>query len=294
MSADEQTALFEAQRPQLIALAYQMLGELQAAEDIVQEAWLRWRNTTMNDIQSPAAWLKQVVSRLAIDQLRTARSRREVYTGPWLPEPILGSGPARALELAQECELALLWSLERLSAEERAAFLLSQVFDTPYTDIARMLERSEASCRQLVSRARKHLASATPRFNASTEAVQTAMLAFASAAAAGNKEEVLSLLAPDVVLLADGGGLAKALMIPLHGRERVAQVFTHIACKKSALASVELAMVNGYPALVQLEGGEEDVILTVRLNEQGKICWVYSLRNPEKLAAVEERRGPLS
>ena len=290
MSASSPTELFERQRPRLMSLAYQMLGELQAAEDIVQEAWIRWDSTDQQTVASPAAWLTSVVSRLAIDQLRSARTRREVYTGPWLPEPIMGTGPSRTLELAQECELALLWSLERLDVEERAAFLLQQVFETPYAEIAAVLRRSEAACRQLVSRARKRLANAKPRFDTSSEQLQEAMLAFATAAAAGNKAEVLRLLAPDVVLLADGGGLAKALLIPLHDCERVAQVITHLASNRRVLDDVELTTVNGRPALVQLQGSEEDVILTLRLNREGQICWIYSLRNPEKLEAVSRRR----
>jgi RNA polymerase sigma-70 factor, ECF subfamily len=285
--------IFEQQRPRLLSLAYRMLGEIQAAEDIVQEGWLRWSGTADESIASPAAWLTQVITRLAIDQLRSARQRREMYTGPWLPEPIISDeegGPEHALSLAQECELALLWSLERLAEEERAAFLLSQVFETPYADIAHTLDKSEQACRQLVSRARARVQDSSPRFDTTPEQLENALLDFATAAASGDKEEVLRLLAPDVLALTDGGGLVSAARIPLHGAARVAQVFTHIASKNSGKAELELLRVNGQPALVHLAGDDSDMIFTVRLNRQGEICWLYSLRNPQKLASVKSRR----
>ncbi len=279
---------FEAQRGQLMSLAYQMLGEIQAAEDVVQEAWLRWRDTDTADVAVPRAWLSTVVTRLAIDQLRSARHRREVYTGPWLPEAILEDqdGPPRALELAQECELALLWSMERLGEEERAAFLLSQVFDTPYVDIARVLRRSEAACRQLVSRARKQLAASAPRFDTPPEELERVMLQFAAAAAAGNREEVLQLLAPDVVALSDGGGMVTAALIPLEGPQRVAQVLIHIASQRGVMDGLEMTRATGRPALARLQGDEGDMLFTLRLDENGRICWIYTMRNPDKLAAA--------
>ncbi|CAA0101801.1 ECF RNA polymerase sigma factor SigJ [Halioglobus japonicus] len=282
--------LFEQQRPRLLSLAYRMLGEIQAAEDIVQESWLRWSAAPVQKILSPTAWLTRVATRLAIDQLRSARQRREVYAGPWLPEPIINDedgGPGHQMALAQECELALLWSLERLAEEERAAFLLSQVFETSYADIARTLDKSEQACRQLVSRARQRLQAASPRFDTTSAQLESTLLAFATAAASGDKEEVLRLLAPDVLGLTDGGGIVSAARIPLQGPERVAQVFTHIASKRSAGADeLKLLYVNGQPALVQLAGGESDMIFTLRLNQRGEICWLYTLRNPQKLAKV--------
>lgn len=292
MSSAAMTELFEQQRPRLLSLAYRMLGEIQAAEDIVQECWLRW-SAAPSKVDSPPAWLTQVATRLAIDQLRSARRRREVYSGPWLPEPIIGSedgGPGSAMELAQECELALLWSLERLAEEERAAFLLSQVFETPYADIARALDKSEEACRQLVSRARRRVQDSSPRFDTTAEQLEQILLRFAAAAASGDKEEVLRLLAPDVLALTDGGGLVTAARIPLHGAARVAQVFAHIASKRAGSAAMELLCVNGQPALVQLAGDEGDMIFTVRLNQRGEICWLYSLRNPCKLARVNALR----
>ena len=287
------TDFFEQQRPRLLSLAYRMLGEIQAAEDIVQEGWLRWSTATLEDIAAPSAWLTQVVTRLAIDQLRSARRRREVYAGPWLPEPIIDSEerePGSVLELAQECELALLWSLERLAEEERAAFLLSQVFETSYADIARTLDKSEQACRQLVSRARQRVQESSPRFDTTAEQLEKVLLAFTAAAASGDNEEVMRLLAPDVLALTDGGGLVTAARIPLEGATRVAQVFTHIARRATELDGLELLTVNGQPALVRLAGDDSDMIFTVRLNRRGQICWLYTLRNPQKLAIVKALR----
>jgi RNA polymerase sigma-70 factor (ECF subfamily) len=287
------TDLFEQQRPRLLSLAYRMLGEIQAAEDVVQESWLRWSAAPPESVVSPGPWLTQVVTRLAIDQLRSARQRREVYAGPWLPEPIINDeegGPGSLMALAQECELALLWSLERLAEEERAAFLLHQVFDTPYADIARTLDRSEQACRQLVSRARQRVQDASPRFDTTSAQLEKTLLAFASAAASGDREEVLRLLAPDVLGLSDGGGLVTAARIPLQGPERVAQVYMHIASKRSQLDDLHLLSVNGQPALVRLAGDDGDMIFTVRVNQRGEICWLYTLRNPQKLAVVKALR----
>ncbi|MBK6510531.1 MAG: RNA polymerase sigma factor SigJ [Haliea sp.] len=295
MNSTATTDLFEQQRPRLLSLAYRMLGEIQAAEDVVQESWLRWSAASPGSVVSPGPWLTQVVTRIAIDQLRSARQRREVYTGPWLPEPIISDedgGPGRLMALAQECELALLWSLERLAEEERAAFLLHQVFETSYAEIARTLDKSEQACRQLVSRARQRVQDASPRFDTTREQLEKTLLAFAAAAASGDREEVLRLLAPDVLALSDGGGLVSAARIPLHGPERVAQVYTHIASKRSAVDELKLLRVNGQPALVRLAGDDGDMIFTVRVNQHGQICWLYTLRNPRKLAVVKALRQP--
>lgn len=298
MKHEDVTAVFETQRTSLLALAYQMLGELGAAEDIVQDAWLRWHQAKHDDVLSPGAWLNSVVTRLSIDYLRSARARRETYTGEWLPEPILENEatPASTVELAQRCELALLWSLERLNEEERAAFLLRQVFDTDYADIAAMLQRSESACRQLVSRASRRVRDETPRYTSSDEKLEKTMMQFAMAAAAGDKATVMSLLAPDVLSVSDGGGVVRAALIPLEGPERVAQVMTHIASKAAkqtaeagALVLPELTRANGRPAFVQVTGSGQDMIFTLRLNDEGQIAWIYMLRNPEKLAVVERR-----
>ena len=283
---------FEQHRPRLLSLAYRMLGEIHAAEDIVQETWLRWNKADQSAIEAPQAWLSRVATRLAIDQLRSARVKREVYTGPWLPEPIIESesGPAQAMELAQECELALLWSMERLTEEERAAFLLSQVFDTSYNGIADALNKTEDACRQMVSRARKKLKQGAPRFDTSPAQLEQVMLKFAVAASSGNEKEVVQMLAPDVVAFTDGGGIVSAAIIPLEGPLRVARVFTHTASKRSSTDAPKFININGQPALVSVDGGDQDMIFTLRLNSQGQICWIYTLRNPLKLATVMSLR----
>lgn len=288
------TGVFEQHRQRLTSLAYQMLGEIQAAEDVVQESWIRWQGADQNSIENPGAWLYRVTTRLALDQLRSARLRREQYAGPWLPEPVLDSGPADAFELARECELALLWSLERLSEEERAAFLLSQVFETPYSEISRSLGRSEQNCRQLVSRARKRLAQTAPRFEGGGQNIESAMQAFMAAAAAGDREQVLRLLAPDVVAIADGGGVVSAARIPLVGRERVAQVYMHLVRKNSETQGFEWITLNSRPAIARLRGNSEDVITTLRLDRHDRIAWIYTLRNPQKLGVVRARVGSLT
>ncbi len=291
---------FQARRGHLLALAYQMLGELAAAEDIVQEAWLRWSQADRAEIRSPDAWLTSVVTRLSIDQLRSARRRRETYTGTWLPEPILeadaGQEPPELLDVARRCELALLWTLERLDEDERAAFLLRQVFDTGYDELARVLDRSEAACRQLVSRATRRVKDGAPRYTRSADQLEDTMVRFAAAAAAGDKQTVLEMLAPDVVAVSDGGGVVKAALIPLEGPERVAQVITHIASKAQREsgwgdAPPVIRQANNLPAFVAMEGTENDMILTLRLNDEGLISWIYTLRNPVKLAAVGGAAG---
>ena len=203
-------------------------------------------------------------------------------------------GPAALMELAQSCELALLCALERLSEEERAAFLLRQVFDTDYADIAQILGRSADACRQIVSRAGRRVKDAGRVAPVSRQRLEQVMLEFAAAASAGDKQTVLNLLSPDVLAVSDGGGIVRAALIPLNGAEKVAQVFTHIASKAAREAPTgavlpELAMVNGRPAFVQLGGGEGDMILTLRLNEAGQITWIYMLRNPRKLERVKCR-----
>jgi len=293
-----ETDVFQASRNQLLALAYQMLGELASAEDIVQEAWLRWDRADQAKIASPPAWLSSVVTRLSIDQLRSARHRRETYKGTWLPEPILekADGPVELLELAQHCELALLWALERLTEEERAAFLLRQVFDTDYCDIATMLDKSEAACRQIVSRANRKIQKENLAYKQKPSDLEDIMARFALAAAAGDKQTVLELLAPDVVAVSDGGGVVRAALIPLEGPQRVATVLTHITSKahsevaSSDDAMPELARVNGQPAFVLLKGDDRDMIFTLRLNEEGKVCWIYILRNPVKLSLVGSQK----
>jgi RNA polymerase sigma-70 factor (ECF subfamily) len=277
--------IFEAERPILTALAYRMLGERAAAEDVVQEAWLRWQRHA-GAVGAPRAWLRQVTTRLAVDALRAARARRECYVGPWLPEPLVdgvdeADGAAR-LELAEACHLALLWAMERLAPEERAAFVLRRVFDADYAEIAATLGRSEAACRQMVSRAATRLREGRPRFAPDDAAVRAALERFASAAMAQDHAAVLAMLAPDVTAISDGGGKARAALRPLSGAAEVAQVILAVAARAGPVVPRPVR-ANGAPALAVLEGGAEDALYTVTLDAQGRIDWIYIMRNPDKL-----------
>lgn len=277
--------VFEAERPSLIALAYRMLGEKAAAEDIVQETWLRWSAQDTDGIKSAAAWLRRTAANIAIDVLRSAKARREVYPGPWLPEPLLADTADNQEDIfakARECQLALLWAMERLSAEERAAFVLRKAFDADYADIAGVLGKSEAACRQLVSRASKRVQEVAPRFTPSAAEKAAVLANFARAVAARDHAAVLSLLAPDVVAVSDGGGKALAARNELHGADRVSRFLVGIASKAQRGGGVRKITVNGDPALAILEGGTRDLIGTVAVNENGLITWIYILRNPDK------------
>ena len=277
--------IFETERPHLTALAYRMLGERAAAEDVVQDAWLRW-SAHAATVEAPRAWLRQVTTRLAVDALRSARARREHYVGPWLPEPIIAevdeADGATHMALAEECHLALLWAMERLGPEDRAAFLLRRVFDADYAEIATTLGRSETACRQMVSRAAARLRTARPRFAPDEGAVRVALERFAQAAMAQDHATVLAMLAPDVTAISDGGGKARAALRSLMGASEVAQVILAVAAKAGP-AVPRWVQANGAPALAILEGGAEDVLYTLTLDRSGKIDWIYIMRNPDKL-----------
>ncbi len=281
------TETFERTRPALMAIAYRMLGETAAAEDILQEAWLRWDRAERRNIKTPAAWLRQVTMRLSIDALRSARARREVYIGPWLPEPLLETadqGPEDALALAQECELALLWAMERLAPQERAAYIMRVAFEIDYRDIADTLGKSEAACRKLVSRARQRVQQSAPRFEASSQETSQLLMRFALAVNAQDRAAVIALLAPDACAYTDGGGRVRAALRPLKGAEEIASVLINVAAKSNTSPDTfKLAHANGMPCVTLLEGGEDDMLLTVRPNSDGKIAWVYLMRNPDKL-----------
>jgi RNA polymerase sigma-70 factor, ECF subfamily len=223
--SDAATDLFEEQRSHLRGLAYRMLGEMGAAEDIVQETWLRWRKAGAGEIRDPRAWLSTVAMRLALDALRSARIRRETYVGPWLPEPILPDDtrafaedtPEAHAELASDLSLALLHVLERLSPEERAAFILHDAFDCEYGDIAATLGKSEAACRKLVSRAREHVRHDRPRYSVTDDQHQNMLARFAQAVATQDAAALAQLLAPDAIAYTDGGGRVTAALNPIFG-----------------------------------------------------------------------------
>lgn len=286
MTAPAAPDAFDAERQRLTALAYRMLGEIAAAEDLVQEVWIRWNRAEQGTIDNPAAWLHRVTTRLAIDALRSAQKRREVYVGPWLPEPLLsevGPDSEDRFALAQEAELALLWAMERLTPHERAAFILRQVFDADYAELARVLDRSEDACRQLVSRASRQVRTEKPRFQPDHAETETLLARFASAAMAQDHATVLTLLAPDVTAISDGGGKARAAFRPLVGADEVTQVVLSIAAKQPPGIGIRPLYANGRPALAILQGGDSDMVMTLTTNAQGQIDWIYIMRNPDKL-----------
>ena len=287
MTAD--TALFEAERPALTALCYRMLGERAGAEDAVQDTWLRWERADHAAIENPSAWLRRTATRIAIDALRSARARRETYPGPWLPEPLVESeslGIEARFELAQECELALLWAMERLSPTERAAFILREAFDAGYDEIATITGKSEAACRQLVSRAHRRLQESGPRFDAPPEDVADLLQRFMAAASALDHDAALSLFAPDAVAFTDGGKKVRAALRPLIGPQDITHVLMAVMAKAmqdKAQWSVEPGLANGGPAIVRRLEGKVDLILTLAPSADGRIAWLYAMRNPDKL-----------
>ena len=282
------TDVFEAQRPQLISLCYRMLGERDAAEDAVQDTWFRWAAEDRSDIRNPAAWLRRVATNIAMDTLRAARSRREFYVGPWLPEPLIQTeviDVPQPFELAQECELALLWAMERLNPKERAAFILREVFDASYTEIAGTLETSEAACRQLVSRSQKKLQEAGPRFDASAEEVADLTERFFEAVMAEDFDKALTLLTPNTVAISDGGAKRRAARRPLLGGAEILQVFQALQMKarKQGGWTFVAGYVNARPALLRYQGGKLESLVTLAPDHCGKIGWFYVMTNLQKL-----------
>jgi len=283
------TDCFELERPALIAIAYQMLGERSSAQDLVQDTWEIWNRADKTCIDSPPAWLRTVITRLSIDALKSARRKREVYVGPWLPEPLI-EGPEIELcdefDLARDCELALMWAMERLTVEERSAFILRKAFDSDYSELSRVLGKSEAACRKIVSRASKRVADTRLKFSATPEETSLLLHSFAQACTAMDHDEVLSLLAPDVVSVSDGGGRVRAALRPLIGAHEVAHVLLSVLRKSPLNGAAEIALANGQPAIVVAGGYDESMVLTVGLNDECRIAWIYIMRNPNKLNEI--------
>lgn len=290
------TTQFEAERPALMALAYRMLGERGLAEDVVQDAWLRWREVRVEALDAPGAWLRTVTTRLAIDALRRARSRREAYIGPWLPEPLLedpASDFTARLETVQQAELALVWVMECLTPDERAAFILRETFDESYEAIASVLDKSEAACRKLVSRARAKTGAAPMQLGASREVVMGLLERLMQASAAGDLQAIRDVLAEDVVTISDGGGKARAALRPLYGADESAQVLHAVVTRKQGGAAPVLVWVNGAPGIAILDGGSFDHVTTLApsRSDPSRIGWLYTMRNPDKLWKADRDLG---
>lgn len=281
---DGRLADFEAERPRLLRLGYRMLGSVSEAEDVVQEAWLRWA-ARAESVDTPAAYLTRIVTRLCLDQLQSARARRETYVGAWLPEPLMGTTEAEEA-IADDVTLTLMLAMERLSPLERAAFLLHDVFDMALTDVATTLGREPAAVRQLASRARKHVQHARPRFTVeATEADQIAR-AFFSAARDGDTVALSTLLARDVEIHSDGGGKVIAFRNVVRGIDRALRLFAGLRRKyTSAPTLLRTATINGLPGYVSIDRG--NVLQTTALDvRDGRIMGIYIVRNPDKLRHV--------
>jgi RNA polymerase sigma-70 factor (ECF subfamily) len=282
---------FEPHRRRLTGLAYRMLGSLSEAEDIVQDAYLRWHAAERDRVDNPRAYLSRTVARLCLDQLKSARARRETYVGPWLPEPIVDEtalAPDTASELADDLSVALMMTLERLSPLERAAFLLHDGFEMEFADIAKVLERSESACRQLAARGRAHVHEARPRFRVPEEEAVRLTDAFHRALVTGDAAQFAAVLAADAVLYSDGGGKRAAALKPILGRDMIVRFFEGLVRQGSLPppGPVHRFRLGGLPGIVVVDpSGAIDTIMTVDIRD-GQVATIYAVRNPDKLAHV--------
>jgi RNA polymerase sigma-70 factor (ECF subfamily) len=286
---------FEPQRRRLLGLAYRMLGSMAEAEDAVQDTYLRWHATDRSAVEQPAAFLTRTLTRICLDVLKSARVQREEYVGPWLPEPVLEAASLQAdadNDYADDLSVALLMTLERLSPLERAAFLLHDVFDQGYGEVAQALGRSEDACRQLASRARQQVRQDRPRFRPSAEARDRLTLAFATAVGSGDVDGLTRLLTEDAVFYSDGGGKVPAARRPIVGATRIALFLTGLVRKPrlrqrlvSGPMSMRMAEVNGMPGLLFYMSGRLHQTYALELRDD-RIAAVYVIRNPDKLARL--------
>ena len=279
-------AAFEPLRHRLFAVAYRMTGTKADAEDIVQEAYVRWHQADVGAVRSPEAWLVSVATRLSIDRLRKASVEREKYTGPWLPEPLFGDpSPEERLEHASDLSVAFMMLLERLAPVERAAFLLHDIFDRDYTEIARVLRKSEAACRQTVHRARERVRSDRQRFRASEDEYRRLIEKFTEAANAGDEATLLSLFAEDATLTSDGGGVVPAARKIIHGRKRIARLFLVLARKLRGRLTQTILTINGEPGLLTLLDSAP-LTATSFETDGSRFIALYNILNPEKLKGI--------
>jgi RNA polymerase sigma-70 factor (TIGR02957 family) len=284
---DLATEAFLAHRNLLFTVAYEMLGSAADAEDVLQETWLRWAGVDLGTVRDHRAYLVRIATRQALARLRTLGRRRESYFGSWLPEPLLTAPDvAEDVELADSVSMAMMLVLETLAPTERAVFVLREVFDLGYDEIAEAVDKSPAAVRQIAHRARAHVAARRPRGVVSPAETRDALDAFQRAAETGDLQSLLDILAPDVVFLADGGGVKQAVLRPIVGADKVARLLATGLGRIVAAASLQPAQVNGYPALILRLDGEIDTVVTVRI-DAGLVTGLYAMRNPEKLSHME-------
>jgi len=287
MGMDSATETFVAHRNLLFTVAYEMLGSAADAEDVLQETWLRWVGVDLDTVRDQRAYLVRITTRQALDRLRALRRRKESYVGPWLPEPLLTAPDvAEDVELAESVSMAMLLVLETLTPTERAVFVLREVFDVDYDEIAEAVDKSPAAVRQIAHRARAHVAARRPRGVVTAAQTREALAAFQRAVETGDLRSLVDILAPDVVFLGDGGGVKQAVLRPIVGADRVARLLSAGLGTVTAAVSLRPAQVNGCPALILRLDGEIDTVVAVRIDD-GLITGLYAVRNPEKLSHLE-------
>ncbi|MGW0550647.1 RNA polymerase sigma-70 factor [Streptomyces altiplanensis] len=286
-STDPATEAFVAHRNLLFTVAYEMLGSAADAEDVLQETWLRWAKVDLGQVDDQRAYLVRITTRQSLNRLRTMKRRREAYVGQWLPEPLLTAPDvAEDIELAESVSMALMIVLETLSPTERAVFVLREVFDVGYDEIADAVDKSPAAVRQIAHRARRHVDARRPRKAVSPSAARAAVESFRRALETRDPQGLLDVLAPDVVLVSDGGGVKRAALRPIIGAEKLVRFYLGGSSKLEATITCSPTVVNGNPALVLRLDDEIDGVMGMRV-EDGRVTGVYYVRNPEKLTRVE-------
>jgi len=287
------TKVFNQHRGLVFSIAYRMLGSVMDAEDAVQETYLRWQQAAGDDVRMPKSYLSTIVTRLCIDQLRSARRQREEYIGPWLPEPLFAEETPdmdQHLALSDSLSMAFLVMLEALNPTERAVFLLRDAFEYPYGEIAAIVDKSEANCRQMVRRARQHVAERRHRYHPSNDEVQQLTTRFLRAAQQGDMDGLLEMLEEDVTLWSDGGGKVNAALNPIYGADKVARFFIGIMKKFPRSTVIKAARVNGEPGLVMYIGAQAYCVAVIETNGASKASGIRIVANPEKLRHVPALR----
>ncbi|WP_433128679.1 RNA polymerase sigma-70 factor [Micromonospora sp. CA-240977] len=285
---DRATEAFLAHRNLLFTVAYEMLGSAADAEDVLQETWLRWAGVDLDTVHDQRAYLVRITTRQSLIRLRTLGRRKESYVGSWLPEPLLTAPDvAEDIALADSVSMAMLLVLETLAPTERAVFVLREVFDLGYDEIAEAVDKSPTAVRQITHRARAHVAARRPRQVVSAAETRSALDAFQRAIETGDLQSLLDILAPDVVLLGDGGGVKQAVPRPILGADKVARLLAGGWGKVPGVTSLRPAHVNGYPALIVHLDGELDTVVALRIDD-GLVTGIYAVRNPAKLSHMEQ------
>ena len=288
------TDVFTALRPRLFSIAYRMLGTRADAEDVLQDAWLRWHGSDAASVQSAEAWLVTIVTRLSIDRLRAAKAERETYVGFWLPEPLVEEiderSPEALLEQASDVSVAFLWVLERLAPEERAAYLLREMFEQDYAEVAQLLGKNEAAVRQMVSRAAKRVQEERPRFDVTPAAHRALLEKFINAARSGQRDAIKALLADNVELVGDGGGKVPSFGKVLRGAHRIANLFWALWRRLGDGVSYRLVQINGEPGLLRYVDGQLESAQAFATDGE-RITAIYAVRNPDKLVGIARAGG---